>query len=418
MDDKKQFNAQAFEYHKKNQSAAWWERLEKAAIEESIISKAELLLTDKVKVSDDEIKLYFAASSVQAKVQQIFLNPALLIDTPAAETYYKENLSDFLKPEKRYVRHIIISDTDLTDDTAGCISSIKINNIYDKLRSGEKFEELANNFSDEPYKIVNEEKDKNDKKKGGLKIYKGGDLGWLTKEDLSQEEGVTENFIETVFNLKEYEISDIIRTQKGWQIVQATEIGDTEYYSLSDKAMVIKQKLVSDTEINKTLEKAKLIKSELTDTGANFIQLVKKYSNANSRDTQGIAGYIPRAEFTRSSFLEDTTLSLIKEIPVSYTGNGLFTDNEFSDSIFILKLNEVSAPIKSKLGIHIVKILDYKMPDLIDYKEEYPDSYRKILIMKARSIVDSWYKSEKKKSKIKYSFGEPNFLTKAEKSDR
>ncbi|MBP7654255.1 SurA N-terminal domain-containing protein, partial [Candidatus Dependentiae bacterium] len=114
IDDKRQFNAQAFEYYKKNQSAAWWERLEKAASEEILISKAELLLTDKVKVSDDEIKLYFSASSVQAKVQQIFLNPSLLIDTPTAEKYYNENKESYIKPEKRFVRHIIISETDLT----------------------------------------------------------------------------------------------------------------------------------------------------------------------------------------------------------------------------------------------------------------------------------------------------------------
>ncbi|MBP7654016.1 peptidylprolyl isomerase, partial [Candidatus Dependentiae bacterium] len=345
--------------------------------------------------------------------QQIFLNPSLLIDTPTAEKYYNENKESYIKPEKRFVRHIIISDTDLTDDTSGSLSKIKINNIFDKLRNGEKFDEVANLYSDEPYKIVKE-----DNKKGGLKVYKGGDIGWVTKEDLSDNEEVTEKFIETVFNLKKQEISDVIRTEKGWQIIQVTDIGDTEYYSLAEKALSIKQKLTTDTEITKTLENAKKIKQEILSDNSNFVQYVKKYSTSNSRDTQGIVGYVPRAEFSKTSMLEDTSLSLIKEIPVSYTGSGLFTDKDFSDSIFILKPNEISEPIKSKLGIHIVKVLEYKMPDLYDFKEEYPSSYKKILIMKARNIVDEWFKSEKKKLKIKYNFGEPDFLTKVAKSDR
>ncbi|THE11076.1 peptidylprolyl isomerase [Bacillus timonensis] len=85
----------------------------------------------------------------------------------------------------------------------------KIDEVKAKLDSGEKFEDVAKEYSDDST------------------AQNGGDLGWFGKGRMVPE------FEEAAFTLKEGETSDIIESQYGYHIIKVT--GTTEGFDKMDK---------------------------------------------------------------------------------------------------------------------------------------------------------------------------------------
>jgi len=94
---------------------------------------------------------------------------------------------DNLKPEVK-ARHILVEDEATAKE------------VKQKLDAGEDFAELAKEYSKD------------------ATAQSGGDLGWLIESQLDQD------FAKVAFQLKQGEISDPVKSQFGWHIIQATEV--------------------------------------------------------------------------------------------------------------------------------------------------------------------------------------------------
>ncbi|WP_331469818.1 peptidylprolyl isomerase [Clostridium sp. 2218st1_F5_2218SCRN_220325] len=129
------------------------------------------------------------------------------------ETYYNKNKSDF-KEESIEAYHILVSTLDdenkqVSDSEKDKLKS-KANKIAEKIKSGEDFEKLAKENSD----------DKSTGKNGGY-------LGYFTKEDKNPE------FTKKVFSLDKGQVSDVFETPYGYEIVKVTD-KKTKQKSLED----------------------------------------------------------------------------------------------------------------------------------------------------------------------------------------
>jgi len=405
VNDKGEFNAQMFEHYKRTQPTQWWQQLENTVIDEIILSKAEFLIRSVAKISDEELKNYYAAVKMEIKMQQLFIDAAKFISDATAEKYYNDNRDTFVKPEKRNISRIIISDTaDIKADTAGRNSRVAINNIFDKLKGGANFEDLANKFSDAPFSFING------------KTLGGGNLGFVTIKDLKEMDDMPEIFIEKAFSMKKYEISEPFRTARGWEIIKINDIADTEYYSFSEKKDDIKKQLLSDSEYNKAMEIAKNIYAELSKNPDAFENLIKTQSDAPSKNNKGILPFLGRTQISDDYLETDSeTKKLKKEIPVKTGYYNYFIARDFADTIFNLPVNVISSPIKSKLGAHIIKPLEFKIPDNSKFNEDYSEIYRSLMSIKSKYIINDWYKNYKTKVKIKYKLGD-NFFKVVDKA--
>ena len=155
------------------------------------------------------------------------------------ETYYNKNKSDF-KEESIEAYHILVStlddeDKQVSDSEKDKLKS-KANKIAEKIKSGEDFEKLAKENSD----------DKSTGKNGGY-------LGYFTKEDKNPE------FTKKVFSLDKGQVSDVFETPYGYEIVKVTD-KKTKQKSLED----CREEIVNRILAEKYLQHIEKLKDDIT----------------------------------------------------------------------------------------------------------------------------------------------------------
>jgi len=104
------------------------------------------------------------------------------------ETYYNENKDRFYREDEVHLRLIQLTRTDTETDAT---LTEQANLISARFKAGEKFEDLAKEFSKD------------------MKKSKGGDWGWLKRSDFRKE------FSEAAFDLKKGEISKNVLLPEG-----------------------------------------------------------------------------------------------------------------------------------------------------------------------------------------------------------
>ena len=249
------------------------------------------------------------------------LAKSYLVDKEVSEKLMRETYDRMQKDLK--VSHILISTGpgNKYEEKA----KQKINQIYNDLKTGESFSELAKKYSDDKYS-------KN----------AGGDLGWVTA---MLPEGFYE-FENRIYSLKPGEFSKPFRTKFGYHIVKLENErparGEIEASHI----------LIRDKKKGKPIPGAKAKIDSIYDrlvAGENFVQLARKYSMDNKTAIKG--GYL-----------------------------GYFGINKygqiFEDQAFSLKNNnDFTKPFKTVLGWHIIKRMS--KPGIKPY-----DKVRKSLINK------------------------------------
>ncbi len=157
-----------------------------------------------VEVSDDEINAYYNDNSAQYMTDEMVsvsyielkaeeVAAGIEIDEADALAYYEDNKSGYGLPEQRLTSHILISDGDDADQL--------LEEVQDKLAAGEDFAELAKTYSQDP---------------GSAPA--GGDLGWVSPDDMVAE------FNDALFAMDVNSISEPVKTQFGYHIIQLNEI--------------------------------------------------------------------------------------------------------------------------------------------------------------------------------------------------
>jgi len=149
----------------------------------------------------------------------------------------------------------------------------------------------------------------------------GGDLGFFDKGTLFEE------FEDIVFQLNKDEISEPFKTRLGYHIVL---IEDKLPNRMKARHILFRTNPSSD-DLNVTYGLADSLKTEIENDNVEFTEVVKNYSADD--DTKKIGGEL-------GWFASD------KLTP------------EFVEAIFGLDVGEISDPVESEFGIHVLKVLD------------------------------------------------------------
>ncbi len=125
------------------------------------------------------------------------ISAKLQFDEPTLHQFYKDNLNAFTKPERWHVAHILVKVPQDASRAQVEAAQEKINDLLDKINTGQNFSGLAEKYSDDV-----------------LSAQQGGTLAWMNRGTLDPQ------FEQAVSGLKIGEVSTPIRTKYGFHLIK------------------------------------------------------------------------------------------------------------------------------------------------------------------------------------------------------
>ena len=182
-----------------------------------------------------------------------------------------------------------------------------------QITTGTDFAQVAAGFSDAPDAL------------------KGGDLGWRAPARLPTV------FADPVRKLKENEVSGVLRSAAGFHIVKLMEKRSRNQPMVVEQAHV-RHILIKVNEITSEAEgKAKIERiKERLDSGGKFEDLAKLNSEDASSSKGGDLGWLSPGD----------------------------TVADFEQAMNKLKLDEISMPVRSPFGWHLIQVLERRTQDV------------------------------------------------------
>ena len=239
--------------------------------------------------------------------------------------------------EQYNVQHILLSVK--SGSTEKEIEEIKINanSLISRLNDGESFEKLAASFS------------------AGQNALEGGYLGWRTEAELPSL------FAEVVTELKVGEIASPVRSGAGFHILKLIDKrGNTVKFLDQTLARHI---LVQPSEIRTENQAEELINTiyERLTSGEDFKQLARQYSEDPGTKMDG------------------------GELGWSNPGD---YDPAFEQTLNATKIGELSKPVKSSFGWHVIEVMDRRNED-VSQEEQKDRAFRIIFDRKFEQELQS-----------------------------
>lgn len=190
-------------------------------------------------VTEEELENFIAKDNVINAYRDAFDEKQTVSDAEI-QAYYEKHREEF-KEEMVDASHILFATVDrnlnaVSDDKKAEIKT-KAEEVQKKAVAGEDFAELAKKYSD-------------DKKTG----EKGGSLGYFTKDAKDAL------FTREVFKLKKGDVSELITTNNGYEIVKINDI-KTEQKALNKCKEEIKKKILDEKymkHVEQLVEKAEI----------------------------------------------------------------------------------------------------------------------------------------------------------------
>ncbi len=216
------------------------------------------------------------------------------------------------KPSGVKLSHILvgINPGESTKDSLSRYASL----IMEKAKMGEDFETLAKNYSDDP------------------SGKQGGDLGWFSRGEMVPE------FEQAAFSLRPGDISDVVQTIFGFHIIKLT--GKKEGRIRASHVLISLSP--SDDDKGLKLSFADSLYQNVI-AGANFEETARLYSDDdNSSDKGGELGWYSAADL----------------LP------------EFITAIRDLETGQISPPVESEYGFHILRVDEKRTASPINFEED------------------------------------------------
>ena len=282
--------------------------------------------------SDEEIKTFFEnhketyKTDPMVKVRYLNFNPDAFqskveLSDEEIREYYDENLETFKIPKTVEARHILLRVNQDADPETVKKTKERALHILKLAKEGKDFAELAKQYSEGPTRD------------------KGGYLGKFKKE------AMVKPFADVAFSMKAGEISEPVRTQFGWHLINVEKVNEASVTSFDDAKKDIQKKLTDDMAKSLAYDEAEAVSDDALD-GEDLINAAKK-RNMKILTTDFFSSKGP-----------------IKEI-----NNPL----EFASVAFNLLDQEISNVQEFENGYYILQLVDKippKIPELDEVKEK------------------------------------------------
>ncbi|MBQ4822627.1 peptidylprolyl isomerase [Aquimarina sp. MMG016] len=278
------------------------------------------------------------------------LSSGYLTDSDASEALVKEAYNRSL--ERVNASHILINVKPNASEKDTLAAYQKITEARNKIINGEDFKTVANLYSEDPSVKRN-----------------AGDLGWFSVFRMVYP------FEDAAYKTKVGDISEPFRTQFGYHILKVNN----------------KEKKLGEVTVAHIMV---AINSERTEKGAE-----ERVNEINQQLKQGVSFESLAKEYS------DDRNTAINGGKINRFGQGALNSLEFEKNAFALKKpGELSEPVKTNYGWHIIKLLEKHPPKTFDEqksnltKQVKRDSRSKLV---SKSFINSLRKKYKLERNIK-----------------
>ncbi len=249
-------------------------------------------------------------------------------------------------PARVHISHILMSVEPSPEAKAQALKKIK--EAQKKLQEGMDFDEVARLYSDDPGSAS-----------------RGGDLGFTQRGEFVRP------FEEVAFNLEPGEISDIVETQFGYHIIQLLDRRGEKIHARHILAAV---PMTEDDE-RRTVQFMDSLRTAILEGKITFAEAAKKYSkDETTREKGGDLGWFE-----------------MQQLQVE----------EFRQAVENLQPGEISHPIKTQFGYHLILLNDRKPARKLSLEKDW-DRIAEFARMRKRNLeFQKWVDEIKKDLYIK-----------------
>ena len=259
--------------------------------------------------TEKEARAYFDAHEDDYKTEPVMkvaylaFRPedyAAKVDIPQEDlkSYYDEKGSEFDVPKTVSARHILIKVDEKAPKEVDEAARQKALEIEKRAKAGEDFAQLASMYSDDPSKA------------------RGGDLGTFEYKTMVKP------FADKAFSMKPGEISEPVRTQFGWHIIQVEKVNEGRKLSFAEAEGRIRAKLAFDDADDlafKAAQDAEGVTLGYKTLGEAAGKLGMALLSTDYFTARGPAGMPNGAEFAKAAFeLEKGEISDTIQLPGAY----------------------------------------------------------------------------------------------------
>ena len=310
-------------------------------------------LSKKNEMSIDELKQNIENGGIRfSKFIDNIRYELILKQIKSKEISSKINISEFeiesqlrknavLNPDVYNISHILIKNSNDASPEEIENNYLKSKKVYDLL-SKKSFEEVAKEYSEDGA------------------AQNGGNLGWKKEQELPTL------FNEQILKINVGEITQPFKSPNGFHILKINEKKGIKKNKVLIKQTKMRHIIIKQNEITpeeEILKRLNRFRNLIIDGSETFENLAKEYSEDGSAASGGDLGWVSPG----------TTLPIF--------------ESTYED----LDINQISKPINSPLGWHIVQVTDRRENDLTDESIKY-SARMQLVKQKTELIFKDWIK--------------------------
>jgi peptidyl-prolyl cis-trans isomerase SurA len=250
---------------------------------------------------------------IMQRVQSGNVNQRIQISEQEIDNYLAtEEGQKLVQPEYRIV-HALLPIASGTDDATIEAARVHSQRLLDRIRAGERFDDVIASS-------------------GGDYTYTGGDLGWRKLDDLPTI------FQDVAESLDSGETADLFRSPSGWHLVHLLDRrgGRTTVPQTHVRHILVKpSEILSDAQAR---DRVAELKARI-EAGEDFAALAREYSEDIGTAAEGG--------------------------DLGWTNPGQMVP-EFESAMASTEVGDISAPVRSQYGWHILEVLERREKDMTE----------------------------------------------------
>jgi peptidyl-prolyl cis-trans isomerase D len=297
----------------------------KVKFDYAVLSTADLEKT--VTVDDAELHAFYEKNQQQfantipeqRKIKFVVVDPARLpnaakVSNDELQAYYRQHAAEYRVPESVKLRHILIKlplpgPDGKVDAKQADAAKAKAQDVLNQLHKGGDFAALAKKYSDDTATAKN-----------------GGSVG-----ELVQGSGTAPEIEKVAFGLSRGQVSDLIPTSYGFEIIRVDDKTAAHARSLEEVRSGIEPMVAAEKNQKLAAQLAQTVENQAKSNG------LEKAAASNGLQVQE-SGY-----FTRNDSLP-----------------GIGSSPQFADAVFAMKPNAAPASIPLARGFAVAQVVDVK----------------------------------------------------------